>query len=105
MIHDKGKYLELRDALTKISTQTGDPTEQDVEKAIEPFGVKYEQLSYSDVAVGIKYFKHLGKEFKVTSTPTVVVVNKTLKKGKKMHGASEITEANILKAIETLQNE
>lgn len=103
MIHNKDKYLELRDALTKISTKTGDPTEQDVEKAIAHSGIKYDQLSYSDVAVGIKYFKHLGKEFKITSTPTVVIVNKSTKKGKKLHGGSEITESNILKAIDSLQ--
>lgn len=103
MLNNKGNYLELRDVLTKISTKTGDPSEQEIEKALAPLGIKYHQLSYSDVAVGIKYFKHLGKEFKITSTPTVIIVNKATKKGKKLHGGSEITEANLLKAIETLQ--
>lgn len=103
MLNNKEHYLKLRDLLTQISEKTGDPSEQEIEKMIAPLGVKYNQLSYSDVAVGIKYFKHLGKEFKVTSTPTVILVNKSTKKGKKLHGGSEITEANILKAIETLK--
>lgn len=105
MVHNKDKYLELRDMLTQISTKTGDPSEDDIEKLAAKLGVKYNQLSYSDVAVGIKYFKHLGKEFNVTSTPTVVVVNKSTKKGKKLHGASEITEGNVIKAIDSLSSD
>jgi len=101
MIHNKEKYFELRNALTAISKKTSEPTEEDVQKAIKPLGVKYTQLNYADVAVGIKYFKHLVKQLGIEATPTVVVINKDNKKGKKLKG-SEITEKNVMNAIDSL---
>jgi hypothetical protein len=102
MIKNKEQYLALRDELTKISIETGTPTDEQVEKAVEHLGVKYKQLNYADVAVGIKYFKHLGKQFDVEGTPTLVIVNKETKKGKKL-GGREINQNNVLKAIESLE--
>lgn len=102
MIHNKGKYLELRDALTKLSIMTETPTDEEVEKIAQKESVRYRQLNYSDVALGIKYFKTLGTEFDIDSTPTVVIVNEKTKKGKKLYGVAEITEENILKAIDKL---
>jgi thiol-disulfide isomerase/thioredoxin len=103
MIKDKAQYMKLRDLLTDVSLKTSTPTDQDIEKAIKPLGAKYEQLNYADVAVAIKYFKHVGKQFGVDRTPTVVIVNKNQKKGKKLIGASEITKENITKAIDSLR--
>lgn len=102
MVNNKSQYLQLRDALTKISEKTGTPSDKDVEEAIAPLGIKYKQLNYSDVALGMKYFKHLGKEFEINSTPTMVIVNRSAKKGKKLYGPSEITESNVTKAIKVL---
>jgi protein-disulfide isomerase len=102
LIHNKGKYLELRDALTTLSIETETPTDAQVEKMAQEHGVRYKQLNYSDVALGLKYFKTLGTEFDIDSTPTLVIVNEKTKKGKKLYGVAEITADNINKAIDKL---
>lgn len=104
MIKNKPQYFRLRDALTEMSKGSAAPTDEQVEAAAKKLGVTYDQLNYSDVAVGIKYFKHLAKQFSVDRTPTVVIVNKEKKKGKKLIGGGEITQDNLMKAIDSLQN-
>ena len=54
------------------------------------------------MALGLKYFKTLGTEFDINSTPTLVLVNEATKKGKKLYGFAEINEENINKAIDKL---
>lgn len=103
MIHSKGKYLNLRDGLTELSKETETPTDEQIEKLALKENVRYKQLNYSDVALGIKYFKALGTEFDIDSTPTLVLVNEKTKKGKKLFGVAEITEENITKAIDKLR--
>jgi len=96
LIHDKPKYLSLRKILTAISVDNPAPTDSEVQKAISPIGVKYQQLNYSDIASGTAYFEHLVDKFEVEMTPTMVIVNN--QKKTKLIG-SEINEANVLKAI------
>lgn len=102
MIHNKDNYLALRDALLAIAVKTSEPTEEEVRKAALQLGVHYQPLNYADVSIGIKYFKHLANQFDVHSTPTVVIINKSTSKGKKLSGTKEITEGNILGAITEL---
>jgi protein-disulfide isomerase len=102
MIHNKPQYFRLRDALTELSTTTQAPTDEQVEALAKKLGVKYKQLNYADVSVGTKYFQHIADQFKVDRTPTVVIVNKDKKKGKKLIGGNEITEDNIMRAIDSL---
>lgn len=102
MIHNKDKYLQLRHILTDISKTTGSPSEEQVEGAIQRLGVQHQQLHYSDITVGIKYFKHLVKQFDVDATPTMIIVHRDAKTGKKLQG-SEINESNVIKAIESMQ--
>lgn len=102
MIHNKGKYLELRDALTTLSMETETPNDSQVENLANEHNARYRQLNYSDVALGLKYFKTLGNEFDIDSTPTLVLINEKTKKGKKLYGVAEITADNINKAIDKL---
>lgn len=101
MIKNKPQYLKLRKALTKLSEQTEAPTDEQVEKLAEEEQTKYQQLHFSDIALSQKYFKQLSKQFNVSKTPTLIIVNRETKKGKKLIGG-EITESNIFKAIEAL---
>lgn len=101
MIKNKPQYLKLREALTKLSTETSAPTDEQIEKLAKKEDTKYQQLHFSDIALSQKYFKQLAKQFSIAKTPTMVIVNKETKKGKKLIGG-EITESNIKKAIETL---
>lgn len=105
MIHNKEIYLRLRDALTELSTETEAPTEEQIEKIAARLRTRYTQLNFSDVTLGLKYFKTLGKEFEIDSTPTLVLVNEKTRKGKKLFGVAEITEKNITEAINKLNEE
>lgn len=102
MIHNKDKYFELRHALTELSEETKAPTDKQVEEFAAKLGVTYKQLSYADIALANKFFTHLIKQLNVEGTPTVVIVNKDTQKGKKLPGAQKITEAKIMKAIQSL---
>lgn len=103
MMYDKDKYIKVRDALTALSEETGSPTEAQVEDSVAKYDIHYKPINFADVAVGMNYFKHLADEFKIDSTPTMVIVNRENKKGKKLYGADEITKENIEKAIEQLK--
>lgn len=102
MIRNKPEYLKLRHELTNLSIKTTAPTDEQIEKIAEKEGTKYQQLHFADIALSQKYFKQLAKQFSVSKTPTLVIVNRNTKKGKKLIGP-EITEANVLKAIDSLQ--
>lgn len=97
LIHDKPKYLQLRKILTAISINNPEPTEQEIQRAIEPLGVKYQQLNYSDIASATAYFEHLVTQYEVEMTPTLVIVQNQQKT--KLLG-SEINEKNILPLLQ-----
>lgn len=102
MINDKDNYLKLRSKLTEISKKTGKPTDQMIDQAIAPF--HYQQLQYSDIAVGSKYFKGLVDQYDIGMTPTLVVVNRDdIKKRRKLSGR-EINQPNIQKAIKAVKS-
>lgn len=104
MVNNKPQYLKLRQMLQDLSKETGTPTEEQISKGSAKLGVTFQELNYADVAMGIKYFKGLDDKFKIKSTPTMVIINKDTKKGKKLVGTDEITKINVLKAIKTLTN-
>lgn len=103
MVHNKPQYFKIREALGKLSLTTKKPSEEEVEKAIAPLGVHYVELPYEDITVAMRFFDELTTKFKITATPTVAIVNASKKKGKKLAGAEEITEANVLKAIHSIK--
>lgn len=103
MINNKSKYLELRRALGKLALQTKEPTDAQVEALASKLGTQYTQLNYADIQMGTKYFEHLVKQLNVEGTPSVVIISKNDKKGKKLEGAEEITEANIMRAIDSFK--
>lgn len=104
MLKNKPQYFQLRDELTQLSKVNGAPSEQQITAIAAKEGVTYSELNYSDIALGIKYFKKLGEKFKIKGTPTMVIINTASKKGKKLAGNSEITEQNVVDAINTLNN-
>ncbi len=103
MIKDKPEYFKLRDELTTLSLKNANPTEEDIQKIAEKVGIKYQPLNFADIALSQKYFKQLATQFGVSKTPTMVIINTKSKKGKKLVGIPEITESNVLKAIESLK--
>lgn len=103
MVHNKNKYFQIRKNLEKLSLTTKKPTDADVNKAIASLGVHYNELPYAEITAAMRHFEELTDKFKVTATPTIAIVNTGAKKGKKLAGVEEITEANLLKAINALK--
>lgn len=99
MIREKEKYLQIREAIAALARKTKEPTQEDVQAAVSPLGVKYIPLNYADVAAGMRYFDILVKKFKVPGTPSVVVLDSRTGKMKTLFGISDITSDNILKTL------
>lgn len=103
LVHEKTKYLQLRKALFNLAKVNKNPSLQDVQTAIAPLGVTYRQLGFMDVSQAMAKAQTLATEYKVTGTPTIVVVNKANKKSKKLVGGNEISGENLLKALKTIE--
>jgi len=98
LIYDKPKYMELRKVLTQISINNKEPTDDQIKKAIAPLGIKYQHLNYADVSGATAYFDDLVKQFNVQATPAMVIIHDQKMPGTTLMG-SEISEANVMKAI------
>ncbi len=103
LINNKQDYLPLRHMLSNLSKKTGEPTHEQIESGAKALGQKYTPLNYADVVVGRQFFKHVAKEFNINATPTLVIVNRDTKKGKKLYGARDISTENVQKAIKELE--
>lgn len=101
MVKEKKKYFEIRKALSKLSMKTKTPTAEQIQEAVKTLGVKYQQLNYTDIDSGIRYFQGIAKTFNINSTPTVVIANRKKLNAKKLVG-EEITEANVFNAIDEI---
>lgn len=102
MIKNKDQYFNIRRALEKIAARTKKPTEEEIEAAVRPFGVVYQQLDYTDVNDGVNFMEGIVKTFKVKQTPTIVVANQRNLNAKTLTG-NDITKENILNAIKEMQ--
>jgi uncharacterized membrane protein len=103
LINEKTKYLQLRKALFDLAKTNKNPSLQDVQAAIAPLGVTYKQLSFMDVSQAMAKSQALSTEYKVSGTPTVVVVNNSSKKSKTLIGGKDITAENLLKALKSVE--
>ena len=103
LVHEKPKYMQLRKALFELAKRNRNPSLQDVQTAIAPLGVTYRQLGFMDVSQMMAQFQALATEYKVTGTPTVVVVNNSSKKSKTLVGGRDITADNLLKAVKSVE--
>lgn len=103
LVNEKEKYLQLRKALFDLAKVNKNPSFQDVQKAVAPLGVTYKQLSFMDVSQMMAKSQALSTEYKVTATPTVVVVNSSSKKSKTLVGGKDITAENLLKAVKAVE--
>jgi len=102
LTYEKSKYMELRKALLGLTKKTKEPTPDDVKGAIAQLNVVYKPLSFLDATRGIKFYEGVRTEFKVSATPTVVVRDTKTGKVAKMIGIKEISEANLMKAVEQI---
>lgn len=102
MVNNKSNYLALRRGLAELSENNKEPKDAQIAAIASANGTRFTELNYGDVAMANKYFGHLIRHFDVEGTPTVVIFNKQSKKSKKLEGTTEITQANIVKTLDTL---
>jgi protein-disulfide isomerase len=103
LVHDKDKYLALRRALMTLTLKTKEPTQEQVQGVVAPLHVTYKPLPFLTVSRLMKTYSDLAGSFKVKSTPTVIVYETKTKKSVRLVGAKEITETNVLGALDDVQ--
>jgi thiol-disulfide isomerase/thioredoxin len=103
MAYNKPQYFKIRESLGKLSVKNKKPTDEEIAQVAASLGVRYRELPYQDISTAMHYFEDLVDKFKITGTPTIAIVNRDLKKGKKLAGMEEITESNVMKAIDSLR--
>ena len=103
MLKHKAEYLKLRRSLVELAQRNQSPNDADVEKLAKANGVEYQQLDYSEINEGQKYFKEIAKKYSVDSTPALVITNPKTKKTRKFSGYKQISEANISHIIDQLK--
>ncbi len=101
--NEKVKYLQLRKVLFGVAQRTKNPTYDDIKAAIAPLKVNYKQLSFLEVTQQMAVFQKLAEQFKVTSTPTMVIRNTKTGKTRTLLGDAQITAEQIMKTVKELE--
>jgi thiol-disulfide isomerase/thioredoxin len=102
-VNEKAKYLQLRKALFSVAQKTKNPSYEDIKFAITPLRVTYKQLSFLDVTQQMLEFQKLAEEFKVNSTPTLVIRNAKTGKARTLAGNGQITQQSIMNTVRDLE--
>jgi len=102
-VYEKAKIMQLRKALFTVAQKTKNPTYDDVNAAIAPLGVTYRQLSFLEVTQQMGNSQKLAEQFKVVSTPTMIVRNVKTKKIVTLVGNGQITPEGIIKAVKEVE--
>ena len=99
LVYEKGKYLQLRQALNELAKETKTPSADDVQRAVAPYGVKLRTMNYADIAAGMNWNESIFRTYEIRATPTVVVANAKTGKHVTLVGEKEISYQGVLKAI------
>ncbi len=101
--NEKAKYMELRKVLFSVAQKTKNPSYDDIKAAITPLRVTYKQLSFLEVTQQMANSQKLAEQFKIASTPSLVIRNNKTNKMRTLIGNNQITQANILKTVKELE--
>ncbi len=101
--NEKAKYMQLRKVLFGVAQRTKNPTYDDIITAIAPLKVTYKQLSFLEVTQQMAVFQKLAEQFRVTSTPTMVIRNTKNGKTRTLLGDAQITAEQIMKTVKELE--
>jgi thiol-disulfide isomerase/thioredoxin len=102
-VNEKTKYLQLRKALFSVAQKTKNPSYEEIRAAIDPLRVTYKQLSFMDVTNQMAEFQKLAEEFKVNSTPTLVIRNAKTKRMRTLAGNGQITPEAVMNTVRELE--
>jgi hypothetical protein len=89
----------IRKALHDLAQRTKEPAQEDVQKAVAPLGVVYRPLNYADIEAGTKYFQSVVQNFRVDSTPAMVIYNRKNGSMRLITGVRDLSYPNILMAV------
>ena len=101
--YEKDKYLQLRKALFAVGQKTKNPTNDDIMAAIATQKITYKQLPFLDVTQQMGNSIKLAEQFRVNSTPTMIIRNSKTNKTRTLVGSGEITSTLIAKGIKEVE--
>ncbi len=101
--YEKAKYMKLRKALFGVAQRTKTPSYDDIMAAIAPLHVTYRQLSFLEVTQQMALFQRLAEQFRVVSTPTMVIRNNKTNKVRTLIGDAQITPEQIMKPVKEME--
>jgi len=101
--NEKAKYIQLRKVLFSVAKKTQNPSYDDIKAAIAPLKVTYKQLSFLEVTQQMANAQKLAEQFKVVSTPSLVIRNSKTNKMRTLVGNNEITPGIIMKTLKELE--
>jgi protein-disulfide isomerase len=102
-VNEKAKYMQLRKALFSVAQKTKNPSYDDIKAAITPLHVTYKQLSFLEVTQQMANSQKLAEQYRIVSTPSLVIRNAKTNKMRTLVGNNQITQANILKTVKELE--
>jgi thiol-disulfide isomerase/thioredoxin len=103
LVHNKANYFKIREALIQLTKKNKAPDDAAITSAVAPLGEKLKELGYGEIKAGLSFFDEIAEKYKVTSTPTVIILNTKTHEVRHLKGGNEITEANVLDAVKALQ--
>lgn len=103
-INDKPQYFSARNAMTALAKENESPTDEDIIAMSKKYGLHFKELSFVDVKTGMEYFDKIVGQYDLKATPTMIITNTKTHKTTKLEGTDEITEAKVIKAIDSLKH-
>lgn len=100
MHRNQDKYFEIRHLLHELASEDSSPSLADVQKAVAPLGITYEQIDYADIENAMSYYEQLSKTYNVDRTPMLIIVSH--EQVTRLSGGQQISNADILKIIADL---
>jgi protein-disulfide isomerase len=98
LMEEKVNYLRARNALMELSKETTNPTDEDISGLAHKNQLRFNPLSYEKIKKGSDYFEEIRRHYKVTATPTIVVVNAETDEYEILTG-SDIDKSNVEDAV------
>lgn len=102
LVHDRSQYLKARNALMSLAKGNQSPNDEDIISLAQKNHLNFQELSFIEVKAGMEFFDQIVDKYNLNSTPVVIVTNAKTKKAVKLEGRDEITEARVMKAIESM---
>lgn len=102
LMNNKSQYFKARRMLLELAEETESPKDEDIVKAARKNGLVFKELDFVDIKSGLEYFDTIVDKYNLSATPTIIITNPRRNSVVKLEGRDEISEEQILNAIEKL---